>query len=107
MNAGRPQTAILTYGTIGIRPRGRSYIATARYRDADGRLRLATASGASRSAAQARLEERMLNRAGYGNRGVLALTNSLMDQVGRHPMRPTNPTPCTQAGRWLLHADTH
>ena len=30
MNAGRPHTAIGTYGSIGIRPRGRGYIATAR-----------------------------------------------------------------------------
>jgi len=44
VNAGRPHTAIGTYGTIGIRPKGRGYIATARYRDADGRLRPATAS---------------------------------------------------------------
>jgi len=81
VNAGRPHTAIGTYGTIGIRPRGRGYMATARYRDADGRLRPATASGSSRSAAQARLKERLLNRSGYGNRGVLALTNSFTDLV--------------------------
>ena len=81
MNAGRPHTAIGTYGTISIRPRGRGYIATARYRDADGRLRPATASGSSRSAAQARLKERLLNRSGYGSRGVLALTRSFRDLV--------------------------
>ena len=79
MNAGRPHTAIGTYGTIGIRPKGRGNIATARYRDVDGRLR--PASGSSRSAAQARLKERLLNRSGYGNRGVLALTSSFRDLV--------------------------
>ena len=81
MNAGRPRAVIGTYGTVGIRPSGRGYVATARYRDVDGRLRPATASGASRSAAQTRLKERLLNRLGYGSRGMLALTSSFRDLV--------------------------
>ena len=81
MNGGRPRTVIGTYGTIGIRPKGRGYIATTRYRDADGCLRPVTASGASRSAAQARLKERLLNRSGYGARGMLALTSSFRELV--------------------------
>ena len=81
MSGGRPRTVIGTYGAVGIRHKGRGYIATARYRDADGRLRPVTASGASRSAAQARLKERLLNRSGYGERGMLALTSSFRDLV--------------------------
>ena len=81
MNAGRPRTVIGTYGTVGIRSKGRGYIATARYRDVDGRLRPATASGASRSAAQARLKERLLIRPGFGSRGILALTSAFRDLV--------------------------
>jgi hypothetical protein len=80
-DGGRPRTVIGTYGTVGIRPKGRGYIATARYRDADGRLRPVMASGVSRSAAPARLKERLLTRSGYGNRGVLALTNSFTDLI--------------------------
>ena len=64
-----------------LRSQGRGYIATARYRDADGRLRPVTGSGQSRSAAQARLKQRLLNRAGYGSRGVLALTSSFRELV--------------------------
>ena len=81
MSGGRPRTVIGTYGTVGLRPKGRGYIASARYRDADGRLRPVTASGASRSAAQARLKERLLNRSGYGARGMLALTSSFRELV--------------------------
>jgi len=81
VSGGRPRTVIGTYGTVGLRPKGRGYIASARYRDADGRLRPVTASGASRSAAQARLKERLLNRSGYGARGMLALTSSFRELV--------------------------
>ncbi len=81
MSGGRPRTVIGTYGTVGLRPKGRGYIATARYRDADGRLRPVTASGVSRSAAQARLKERLLNRSGYGERGMLPLTSSFRELV--------------------------
>lgn len=81
MNAGRPRTVIGTYGTVGIRSRARGYIPTARYRVVDGRLRPATASGASRSAAKARLKERLLIRSGYGSRGILALTSAFRDLV--------------------------
>jgi integrase len=81
VSGGRPRTVIGTYGTVGLRHKGRGYIATARYRDADGRLRPVTASGASRSTAQARLKERMLNRAGYGRQGMLALTSSFRELV--------------------------
>jgi hypothetical protein len=81
VNGGRPRTVIGTYGAIGIRPKGRGYIATTRYRDADGRLRTVTASGPSRSASQARLKERLLNRSRYGRRGVLALSSSFRELV--------------------------
>jgi integrase len=79
-DGGRPRTVIGTYGTVGIRPKGRGYIATARYRDADGRLRPVMASGVSRSAAQARLKERLLNRSGYGVRELVALWLSDLDK---------------------------
>ena len=40
---------------------------------------MAAARMVSASAAQARLEERLLNRSGYGSRGMLAQTNSFRD----------------------------
>lgn len=76
MSGGRPRTAIGTYGVVSTRRRGRSYIATARYRDLDGRLRAVAACATSRSAAQAHLKERLLKRPGYGNGGMLSLLSS-------------------------------
>jgi hypothetical protein len=79
--AGRPHTAIGTYGQIGVRRRGSRYLVAARYRDADGRLRVVTARGESQSAAKANLKLRLLNRPGFGTSGMLSLSSSFGDLV--------------------------
>lgn len=79
MSGGRPRTAIGTYGTVSVRRHGRSYIATTRFRDLDGRLRPVAACAASRSAAQAHLKERLLSRPGFGSGGVLSLSSPFGD----------------------------
>ncbi|GAA4192509.1 hypothetical protein GCM10022288_24860 [Gryllotalpicola kribbensis] len=81
MSGGRPRTAIGTYGTVSVRCHGRSYIATTRFRDLDGRLRSVAACAASRSAAQARLKARLASRSGYGSGGVLSLASPFGDLV--------------------------
>ena len=75
MNGGRPRTVIGAYGTISVWRRGSSYVAIARYRDADGRLRRVTGAAPSESAAKARLRERLVDRPGYGTGGPLDLTS--------------------------------
>lgn len=50
--AGRPRTAIGTYGTITVRRRGSRAVAETRVRDADGRIRQVRAT--ARMAEQAR-----------------------------------------------------
>lgn len=80
MSGGRPRTAIGTFGTIRIRSsRSHGYIATTRFRDLDGRLRLVTATARTGPAARAALKERMVRRPGYGSRGILSLTSSFAD----------------------------
>ena len=79
--AGRPRTAIGTYGQIGVSRQGRRFQVAARYRDADGRLRVITARGESASEAKANLRQRLLNRSGYGTSGVLSLSSSFADLV--------------------------
>jgi integrase len=79
--AGRPRTAIGTYGRIGVRRQGSRFQVAARYRDADGRLRVVTARGESPSAAKANLKQRLLTRSGYGTSGMLSLSSSFADLV--------------------------
>jgi integrase len=79
--AGRPHTAIGTYGQISVSRQAGRFHASARYRDADGRLRVVTARGHSQSAAQANLKKRLLNRTGYGTSGMLSLSSSFSDLV--------------------------
>lgn len=79
--AGRPHTAIGTYGQIGVRRQGGRFLVATRYRDADGRLRVVTARGQSQSAATANLKMRLLNRSGYGSAGMLSLSSSFADLV--------------------------
>ncbi len=76
MTGGRPRTVIGAYGTISVRRRGSSYVAMARYRDADGRLRRVTGAARSESVAKARLRERLVDRPAYGTGGLLDLTSS-------------------------------
>ncbi|MCU1444240.1 MAG: hypothetical protein JWQ59_2390, partial [Cryobacterium sp.] len=77
----RPHTAIGTYGQIGVRRRAGRFLVAARYREADGRLRVVTARGESQSAAKANLKLRLLNRSGYGTSGRLSLSSSFGDLV--------------------------
>lgn len=79
MNGGRPRTPIGSYGVISISRRGTTYVALARIRDADGRLRRVTGAARTESAARARLKERLLDRPGFGSRGLLDLSSSFRD----------------------------
>jgi len=79
VNGGRPRTLIGSYGTISVSRRGASFVALARFRDSDGRLRRVTGAAPSVSAARARLKERLLDRPGFGGGGVLDLTSSFRD----------------------------
>ncbi|TYL51668.1 site-specific integrase [Nocardioides sp. BGMRC 2183] len=78
--SGRPRTAIGTFGSINVRRKGaRRYMAHARFRDADGLLREVKATAATRNKAVADLKERLLNRPGYGQGGVLDLRSPFTD----------------------------
>lgn len=79
MNGGRPRTLIGSYGTISVTRRGTSYVALARIRDADGRLRRVTGAARTDSAARARLKQRLLERPALGTGGLLDLTSSFRD----------------------------
>lgn len=79
MNGGWPRTLIGSYGTISVTRRGTSYVALARIRDADGRLRRVTGAARTESAARARLKERLLDRPGFGAGGLLDLSSSFRD----------------------------
>jgi len=79
--AGRPHTAIGTYGQISVRRQAGRFLVATRYRDADGCLRVVTARGESESAAKAILKLRLLNRSGYGTAGILSLSSSFGDLV--------------------------
>ncbi len=68
-DGGRPRPVIGAYGTISFRRRGSSYVAMARYRDADGRLRRVTGAARSESVAKARLRERRVDRRSRNRRG--------------------------------------
>jgi integrase len=81
MTAGRPRTAIGTYGAINVRRKGadRRYVAATRFRDLDGQLRQVKATGSSRSAATSLLRDRLLHRPGYGSGGLLNLSSRFTD----------------------------
>jgi integrase len=79
MSGGRPRTAIGTYGTIRVDRKGDKYVATTRFRDADGRLRAVTATGASSSVATAELKRRLLDRRGYGLESSLSSSSSFTE----------------------------
>lgn len=79
MSGGRPRTLIGAYGTISVRRRGASFVALARVRDADGRMRKVTGAARTDSAARARLKQRMLERPNRGSGGLLDLTNFFRD----------------------------
>ncbi len=76
---GRPRTPIGTSGAVSTRRRGKSVMAEARFRDADGWLRRVSTSAPSAAAARRRLSEKLLSRPGYGNRGQLHPSSSFAE----------------------------
>ncbi|KRA31066.1 MULTISPECIES: site-specific integrase [unclassified Nocardioides] len=81
MTGGRPRTAIGTYGDIHVRARGSRFVAQARYRDVDGRLRKVEATAASPALARSQVKERLLKRSGYGSGGQLSVASPFTDLV--------------------------
>ncbi len=78
--AGRPRTAIGTYGTIHVKRVGkRRYRARTRVRDADGRLREVKATSSSGNQAKTLLRDRIKLRDGYGASGLLAVSSPFPD----------------------------
>lgn len=69
---GRPRTPIGTFGEISIRSVSRSYIASTRIRDWDGKLRRIEATGSSRARAKAELKRRISCRGDHrASSGIL------------------------------------
>lgn len=79
MTAGRPRTPIGTFGEVTTTNLGGRYRAIARYRDLDGRLRRVMATAPSRRGAAALLKQRLVDRAGYGNGGLLSVASSFSE----------------------------
>ena len=78
--AGRPRTAIGTYGTIHVKRVGkRRYRARTRVRDADGKVREVKATSGSGNQAKALLRDRLKTRDGYGASGLLAVSSPFPD----------------------------
>jgi integrase len=81
MTRGRPRTVIGTFGEVHVTDIGGRYRALTRYRDMDGRLRKVTAVARSKKHAEALLKERLLDRSGFGNGGVLSPASPFTDLV--------------------------
>jgi integrase len=79
MMAGRPRTAIGTYGTLTVRRRNGRAIAETRIRDADGRVRQVRVRARTAEQARATLKQRLLSRPGLGNGGVLRPDSSFAE----------------------------
>jgi integrase len=77
--AGRPRTAIGTYGSVAVRRRGNRAIAEARIRDADGRVRHIRVTARTAEQARSRLKQRLLSRPGFDNGGVLKPSSSFVE----------------------------
>ncbi len=69
--AGRPRTAVGTYGTLTVRRRDGRAIAETRIRDADGQVRQVRVRARTAEQARAKLKQRLMSRPGFGNGGVL------------------------------------
>lgn len=69
---GRPRTPIGTFGEITVRCVSRSYVASTRMRDWDGKLRRIEATGSTRSQAKAELKRRISCRGDHrASSGIL------------------------------------
>lgn len=75
MSGGRPRTPIGQHGEIWMTMRGRKHVANTWVRDQDGKLRQATATGSSSSAAKVLLKERIAERDGMDRHGQLSRTS--------------------------------
>lgn len=81
MRGGRPRTAIGTYGSIWVHPRGRRFVAETRVRDGDGRLRRVVATAGSRTGAQALLRQRIAARPAMVGAGQLDHTSRFTELI--------------------------
>lgn len=79
MTRGRPRTPIGTFGDVLMVDLGGRYRASTRFRDVDGRLRRVTAVDTSQRRAMSRLQERLVDRAGYGSGGLLSMASPFGD----------------------------
>lgn len=77
--AGRPRTAIGTYGTVTVRRRDGRAIAETRIRNADGRVRQVRVRARTADQAHAILKQRLRSRPGFGNDGVLRPDSSFAE----------------------------
>ena len=75
MSGGRPRTPIGQHGDIWMTMRGRKHVANTWVRDHDGKLRQATATGTSSSAAKVLLKERIAERSGLASNSQLNRTS--------------------------------
>lgn len=72
MSGGRPRTVIGAHGEIWVNQKAKNkYVAGTWVRDDDGKMRQATATGSSRTAATGLLKERLLQRRGVMRDGQL------------------------------------
>src|SRR4051812_43676713 len=69
--AGRPRTAIGTFGAITVRRRDGCAIAETRIRDTDGRMRHVRVRARTAEQARSRLKQRLLSRPGFESAGML------------------------------------
>ncbi len=79
--AGRPRTAIGTYGAITVRRRGSRAVAETRVRDADGRMRHVRITARTAEQARSGLKQRLLSRPGLDSGGVLSPSSSFVELV--------------------------
>ena len=77
--AGRPRTAIGTYGAITVRRRGSRAVAETRVRDADGRMRHVRITARTAEQARSGLKQRLLSRPGFESGGVLQPSSSFVE----------------------------
>jgi len=77
--AGRPRTAIGTYGAISVRRRGSRAVAETRVRDADGRMRHVRITARTAEQARSGLKQRLLSRPGFESGGVLQPSSSFVE----------------------------